>query len=307
MSGNCEVTGERGKFAVGHAVTKIGWYFHEKHSPEYGIDGEIEIVEHGKRSGKLLKVQIKSGPSWFEEVTSTGFTYRGDENHLRYWLAHTVPVLLLLHDTESEITYWEEITRSKVIRTGKNWKIDIPRSQILDREASDALRKIAYKAVHALPNGMWSRHERYELQDGYIRPVLGSRLIEYDPWQSYSSNLAVSALTEKPYISFARLGRKITWSPHSGVALTRDALTEKDKALILEWVTNNGLLGLLPGLAQIVTLWPRWEKPGKMYDSDSEGACMSYIRHLRVGGNWYSTGQMITLPLLLSDSLSQRF
>ncbi|HEX4810894.1 MAG TPA: DUF4365 domain-containing protein [Bryobacteraceae bacterium] len=283
MGANHEITGQEGVFAVGQAITKIGWYFHPKSSPEFGIDGEIELADNGKPSGKLLKVQIKTGPSWFRDVSATGFTYRGDKSHLSYWLSHSVPVLLLLHDTADGKTYWEEVTKSKIIPTGKGWKIDVPKSQVLNQEASDALRKIANRAVHALPNGMWSRHEQYELQDDYVKPVPGSRIVQYDPWQSYSGSPDLKGLRNKPYITFARLGRDV---------LSGDSLTNGKRSLVVEWTTNYGLLGLLPGLAQLITLWPRWERSGKMDNSDSEQACLSYARHIRVGGNWYSTGQM---------------
>jgi hypothetical protein len=70
MRENRDVTGQMGVFAVGQAVLKLGWFFQPNSSPEYGIDGEIEVVEAFRRSGKILKVQIKSGQSYFQEPTA---------------------------------------------------------------------------------------------------------------------------------------------------------------------------------------------------------------------------------------------
>jgi hypothetical protein len=153
-----QLTGERGVYAVGAAVLKLGWFFHKKSSPEFGIDGEIEMAEQGELNAKLLKVQIKSGPSWFRSANAKEIPFRPSKKHVKYWLANLLPVLIMLHEPESNEIYWQEISRSKLIPTKLGWKINVPRSQVLSEECKAALTKIAEKAHRTHPSGMWSRH-----------------------------------------------------------------------------------------------------------------------------------------------------
>jgi len=290
MHENTEVTGQLGVNAVGLAVSKLGWSFHPNSSPEYGIDGEIEVVEGERRSGKILKVQIKSGHSWFKESTPLGFIYRGDDPHIRYWLGHAVPVLIMLHDPTTELTYWENIEPSKIYSTGSGWKIEVPHAQLLDANSAHLLRGIANRVSQV--STVWVRYPRYKLSRGYIQATSTGDPMEYDPWRLYSSGRH-SAGWQPPYMSLVNLARQIGWAATSGIAPTEATLTETEKASILDWTASYGLLGLLPGLAQMITLWPRWESRHKIYNSETvAGACEGYTRYIRMGGCWYSSGMM---------------
>lgn len=55
--------------------------------------------------------------------------FRGDKDHLDYWIEHSLPVLIILHDTESYQSYWQAIKIENVISTGKGWKIIVPQKQ----------------------------------------------------------------------------------------------------------------------------------------------------------------------------------
>jgi hypothetical protein len=60
------ITGDAGRFGIGLLVTQaLKWRFHPQDLADVGIDGQIGPVLGGRPSGRLLEVQIKSGPSRF--------------------------------------------------------------------------------------------------------------------------------------------------------------------------------------------------------------------------------------------------
>lgn len=73
-----------------HNIGKIfaeefNWIFREQSSEDFGIDGQIEIVntcdhlpQNAIPSGRLIAAQIKSGNSYFKEENSNYFVYRGE-------------------------------------------------------------------------------------------------------------------------------------------------------------------------------------------------------------------------------------
>jgi tetratricopeptide (TPR) repeat protein len=107
----------------------------------------------------LLALQIKAGDSYFSEETDSGWWYRGENKHLRYWLGHVLPVLLLLYRPASKTLYWEHVTEDRIEYTDTAWKILIPRDQVLTVESAARLRAIADAApgasedpvAHSLP------------------------------------------------------------------------------------------------------------------------------------------------------------
>lgn len=132
--------------AVEDRLNGVGWAFRPKPETDVGIDAEIEMVnEHGEATGKLLSLQIKCGPSYLSESTKTGYIFRGDAEHLAYWLDHSLPVLLVLVDPSCRKCYWVEITAGAVERTGKGWKIEVPCHNVLGRDQRIQLAWIAQR------------------------------------------------------------------------------------------------------------------------------------------------------------------
>lgn len=120
-----------------------------------------------------------------------------------------------------------------------------------------------------IPHGPWWRFESYELRDGYICPVQGARLIEYDPWLDYDDALESPGMRGRaganrayatPYESLinavtpasARLRNEVVSYGVDGAA---------DEAGIVDWVNEHGLLGILPHVTQAVVL-PIWRDFG---------------------------------------------
>jgi hypothetical protein len=136
--------GERGTWIVeGIVRDSLGWLFREIQKSDLGIDGFIETLDDERKSkGRLLALQLKTGPSYFKEQNDDGFVFRGEPKHLKYWLEFSLPVLLVLCDPDKQICYWESVLTTNVTRTGVGWKMTIPRSQTLTADQKTALFKL---------------------------------------------------------------------------------------------------------------------------------------------------------------------
>lgn len=173
--------------AVGLLVNeKLGWIFREQPVSDYGIDAHIEVTEPDRSlKGRLLGVQIKSGPSFFSEPHSYGWVYRGVKKHLDYWLRHVLPVIVVLHDPESGESYWQSVTPETISETDKAWKLIVPKSQRLDADAADVLRELTDTAKEP--------HQRRLAQFLVEKPLMdilesGKRLLLYvEEWVNKTS------------------------------------------------------------------------------------------------------------------------
>jgi tetratricopeptide (TPR) repeat protein len=138
---------------VGAALVEFsswGWAFRSQHVKDYGIDAHAEPFDGPHRpSGRLLALQIKSGPSYFSEEADGSWWYRGENKHLRYWLGHVLPVLIVIYDLASKTLHWQHVTEDRVEYTDREWKILIPRDQVLSAQAAATLRAVADAAPGA--------------------------------------------------------------------------------------------------------------------------------------------------------------
>jgi hypothetical protein len=112
-----------------------GWIFREQIIGDMGIDAQVEFVEGGDPKGKLLGIQIKTGASHFYERDDS-FTFYIDEAHYTYWINHSLPVLLIGHIPESDLTFWQFVSEENIDKTSKRWKLTIPKSHQLESDYS---------------------------------------------------------------------------------------------------------------------------------------------------------------------------
>jgi len=125
----------------GIVLSELGWIFREQPVIDMGIDAHIELVEDGEPTGKLIGVQIKTGPSHFAE-TADAYIYRGNLTHLEYWKNHSLPVILVAHLIKSDETLWVQVDAAKVRTSGKSWTIAIPKTNKLGNSTRKALTAI---------------------------------------------------------------------------------------------------------------------------------------------------------------------
>ncbi|HET8859409.1 DUF4365 domain-containing protein [Marivirga sp.] len=119
----------------------FGWIFRDQPISDMGIDAHVEITQDGNPTGKLISLQIKTGPSHFK-IDDEKLTYYGKLRHLEYWVNHSLPVILIGHLPETEETFWALVLSKNIVRTKKRWKIEISKTQILESKFKDDLSKI---------------------------------------------------------------------------------------------------------------------------------------------------------------------
>ncbi|RZJ95474.1 MAG: DUF4365 domain-containing protein [Hymenobacter sp.] len=131
-------------------LNEFKWIFREQPIVDMGIDTHVEVVDEQGPTGKLLGVQIKTGASHFHE-TLNAFTYYLDETHYRYWMNHSLPVFLIGHLPERNLSIWQYIDKQCVVQTKKGWKVILPKNNSLaDTQARYRIEEIV---VAKTPNG----------------------------------------------------------------------------------------------------------------------------------------------------------
>jgi hypothetical protein len=179
-------TDRAGVHAIAHIFEQqFNWFFRELHEHDFGIDAQVEPRDsEGKRSGKLLALQIKSGASYFRK-RGEGYVYYGDMKHLDYWLNHSLPVFLILHDPNTGLTLWQKIERRLVAISDDRWSIPIPAGNTLTPDhkehlqagiASDpeAIRRFHFALDKHLMEE-WEEKDVYFLIDDWVNKSLNIR------------------------------------------------------------------------------------------------------------------------------------
>ncbi|QIK41409.1 DUF4365 domain-containing protein [Pontivivens nitratireducens] len=124
-------------------VLECGHIFREQAISDFGIDAQIEIKQDDTPTGRLIAVQVKTGPSYLGEEKDSGFWYRPSDEHYNLWINHSLPVIIVLCDLESRTCYYQIVTIENCVTTGKNWKILVPKSQTITSETTDTLADMA--------------------------------------------------------------------------------------------------------------------------------------------------------------------
>lgn len=139
-------TEREGVSAVQSIVYKdLRWIFREQAIGDFGIDAEIDITNQKYPTGKVIGVQIKSGTSYFRNLTNEGVVFRFEEKHKKYWLKHTFPVIVLLYHPDSQECIWEAVDKFTVKQISeKSFKIVIPKENKFGVSTKAKLVVLAY-------------------------------------------------------------------------------------------------------------------------------------------------------------------
>ena len=124
------------------AFGALGFAFRVQHDEDYGVDAHAELIEDERPTGRLLGIQLKTGPSYFKESQEDSYVFRVDSQHVEYWIDHCLPVLICLCDVDASQVYWQAVDAETATSTGKGFKILIPMSQKLDSNSEANLRNL---------------------------------------------------------------------------------------------------------------------------------------------------------------------
>ena len=122
----------------------LKWFFRVEPPPDYGVDAQAEIVaDDDLVTGRRLGIQIKGGESHFSRPKGNkGWTFSESNDHLAYWLGSSLPIVLVLVDSERQ-AFWQAITTATVKENKKTFTVFVPRDQPFDATARDALQAFA--------------------------------------------------------------------------------------------------------------------------------------------------------------------
>lgn len=109
------------------------WAVREQSTSDFGIDLQAEKLDDlGQGTGRLIAIQVKTGKSWFRRRGSD-YVYYGEKRHRTYWTDHALPVFIVIHDPDADVTLWQRVERN-LIEVGESgsWAITIPKRNALD-------------------------------------------------------------------------------------------------------------------------------------------------------------------------------
>jgi hypothetical protein len=203
-----QATGEFGVAIVAKIILKeLGWQFRRTpQEADFGIDGYIDVVtEKGFVTGRSLAIQIKSGPSYLANGSTTAFLYRGEAKHLNYYLNQVQPVVLVIVDTENEEAWWALFEPYETDKTGNQWTIPVKKSSRLALSAKPALDRLAGPSVDYVPHleEFWLLGERVKDHDMVCIQV-GKLEVEkrhVRPFQRIFERLSVSSATARSAVN----------------------------------------------------------------------------------------------------------
>ncbi|WP_296615807.1 DUF4365 domain-containing protein [Sphingomonas sp.] len=104
-------TERAGLIAVEKACNELNLIWRDLFQEDVGVDGTIEIVVGDFPSGKLVGAQVKSGRSYIRSETEDSFRFYPRDGDLDYWGQLSIPLFLFVHDPETDITYWLDVSR----------------------------------------------------------------------------------------------------------------------------------------------------------------------------------------------------
>ena len=135
-------TAEAGVHLAGSAFEQLGLAFRVQRENDFGIDAHVELIVDDSATGRLIAVQVKSGPSYLVEQSEASYVFRADSGHVQYWLNHSLPEIVCICDTDNNVVYWQSIAQDTAISTGDGFKFMVPKHQTVSAPSLAALTHI---------------------------------------------------------------------------------------------------------------------------------------------------------------------
>jgi hypothetical protein len=248
-------TANQGIMFVQRTVDDMDCVWRPTPNDDVGIDGEIELGQLGAATGRLIKVQVKTGTSYIANPKGQRFDFLAKPDDLEYWKNANIPVILVVFDPEAEEGYWKPVQKYVAENpevTAKPHRIVF--SRIRDRFVTASFLQLA---------GLVFPDDEVQLTDflkGRITEFLYSNLlpvIEY-PSTLYRFQLSdarmseiISEMEDLPQDSVA-LGNgyigfrdpRSLGSPFAGAVMSTTVETENSNAYLRNPHTRNKIVGV---------------------------------------------------------------
>lgn len=236
-------TGDAGIALIHQLVNKMGFIWHERKT-DAGIDGEIELRNPltGEVANRFLLVQSKSSARPFPGETARSFHYLCKPADLAYWIAASVPVLLVCSHPQAGEAWWMHVQgwfADPSHRATRRIDFD-KRTQRLDAEAASRLLSLADPHGRAhVPVAL----RREETLTSNLLPVTAPAVLHSsatafryarEVWQLQRA--AGGALRADFLL---RDGRLYSWAPPHGTALASCVSGSSQEVSAADWAATD--------------------------------------------------------------------
>ncbi|MEY9756217.1 DUF4365 domain-containing protein [Bradyrhizobium yuanmingense] len=139
----------RGLDRISSVVHEMRCIWREQEKDDIGIDGEIELCRQRQDgdgmigTGKIIKVQSKSGSSYVVRDSDQAFASPVEEKDLHYWRGLNVPAIYVVYHPDDDRLYWKHV-QSYIAERPEALK---PPFRIEFSKTSDQLDAGAYNAL----------------------------------------------------------------------------------------------------------------------------------------------------------------
>ncbi len=129
--------------AVALVAAKKNLIWRESPAADVGVDGHLEFVDAANRAtGRLVGVQVKSGPSFFQNESDAAWHFYPEPKHRGYWERYPLPVLLVLHSPRDDLSYWVDARQAlRSPEQSSKAYIAVPKANILQSTEPERLFK----------------------------------------------------------------------------------------------------------------------------------------------------------------------
>lgn len=182
-----EAKGAAGHNEVKSAFNRIGWAPVDNLERDQGTDIWVRAFdERGHDLCQIIGAQIKSGASYFErpeyeDEKLIGFWLPEEQSHFDYWLSFTIAHLVVLHDLDTRVSYWVQVTPETVVDTGKNSKILVPVENVIDEANLERLIEVAGSTPNGWEGSAWTAGSAIAPADRLRHSLMVPRLMAPHP------------------------------------------------------------------------------------------------------------------------------
>ncbi len=157
----------KGLDAIHSTVHEMNCIFREITKDDFGIDGEIELTTQKSNgrgyetTGRIIKVQAKSGTSYVKQDSANSFTTPVNRSDLESWNRSNFPIILVIYNPTDDKLYWRHIqsyTKENPVAFQPPLKIEFQKPQ--DEFNIDCYQELCRLADFSPPRVDFSKRER---------------------------------------------------------------------------------------------------------------------------------------------------
>ena len=164
---------------------------------DLGNDAYVEFVVEENATGCCVALQIKSGTSY--RSGPNRYAFQADRDHFEYWSSHTLPVLAVIFDPDTQGAVWVDIT--EYLRQHPSVLANGPYSLSADQDFSDSsfgeFRRhcLQYRDQYSRKSNFGTALESFSMREDVERCFDGLRaLVTYHRQQAATWYYLISCL-----------------------------------------------------------------------------------------------------------------